>query len=178
MALLPGVPATPITDRILPEQPQFDEAFWVAAAEGAVRAFCLWHVSPIREETFAINGDGRDEILLPTLRLREVIAVHDGGRDVTSLVTASKEGLIGLRGGFSRGLSSVVVTVKHGFDPEEVPNVQGVIASAASRFADSLGNIVQSQTVGGSTVTFFSGSESLLRSEREQLARYRLSGKS
>lgn len=178
MALLPGVPATPTSDRILPAKPTFDEKFWVSVAEGAVRDFCLWHVAPIREEIFAVDGGGRSQILLPTMRLREVLSVVSGGYDVTKQVKASESGILELEGGFACGLSSVVVKISHGYDPAEVPSVQGVIASAASRFADSLGNIVQSQTAGGSTVTYFSGSESLLRSEQAKLSRYRLEGRS
>lgn len=178
MALLPGVPDTPVADRILPAKPVFDEKFWVSVAEGAVRDFCLWHVAPVREQVFSLNGEGRHQILLPTMRLREVLSVTSGGRDVTAQVKASESGVLELAGGFACGVASVLVKVSHGYHPDEVPSVQGVIASAASRFSDSLGNIVQSQTAGGSTVTYFSGSESLLRSEREKLVRYRLGGRS
>lgn len=178
MALIPGVPETPEAPaRILPETPTFDEKFWVSVAEGAVRDFCLWHVAPIREQVFALDGEGKRQILLPTMRLREVLEVRTGGRDVTAQVKASESGILELDGGFDCGLGSVVVKISHGYAPEEVPSVQGVIASAASRFADSLGNIVQSQTAGGSTVTYFAGSESLLRSEQAKLARYRLEGR-
>lgn len=178
MALIPGVSETPIVDRILPAAPKFDEKFWVAAAEGAVRDFCLWHVAPIREQVFALDGQGKTRILLPTMRLRELISITSDGRDVASLVRASESGVLELEGGFGCGIGSVVVKASHGYDPSEVPSVMGVIASAASRFADSLGNIVQSQTAGGSTVTYFSGSESLLKSEKEKLAVYRLGGRS
>lgn len=178
MALLPGVPASPVVDRILPAAPTFDEKFWVSVAEGAVRDFCLWHVAPVREQTFVLDGGGLSRVLLPTMRLREVLSVTSGGRDVTSRVVPSESGVLELEGGFACGLSSVVVTVSHGYDPAEVPSVQGVIASAASRFADSLGNIVQSQSAGGSAVAYFAGSESLLKSEQAKLARYRLGGRS
>lgn len=178
MALLPGVPATPVEDRILPAQPVLDEKFWVSVAEGAVRDYCLWHVAPIRNEvTFALDGGGQHRLLIPTMRLREVRSVVADGRDITARVRASESGLLEFDERFPCGLNSVIVVADHGYDPKEVPSVMGVIASAASRFADSLGNIVQSQTAGGSTVSYFAGSESLLASERLKLDRYRLQGR-
>lgn len=177
MALIPGVPVVPVKDRILPAQPVFDEKFWVSVAEGAIRDYCGWHVSPIREETFAVDGGGKRRILLPTMRLRQVVSVLAEGREISSRVQASESGVLELPEGFPCGLSSVVALVSHGYHPDEVPAIQGVIASAASRFADSLGNIVQSQTAGGSTVTFFSGSESLLSSEKAKLDPYRIRGR-
>lgn len=177
MGLIPGVPATPVKDRILPAEPVFDEKFWVSVAEGAIRDYCGWHIAPIREEVFALDGGGKRRILLPTMRLREVVSVVADGREIVSRVRASESGVLELDERFPCGLSSVVVRISHGYHPEEVPSIMGVIASAASRFADSLGNIVQSQTAGGSTVTFFSGSESLLSSERLKLDPYRIRGR-
>lgn len=176
MALIPGVPVVPVKDRILPATPTFDEKFWVSVAEGAIRDYCGWHIAPIREQTFALDGGGKRRLLLPTMRLREVVSVYADGRNITSRVRASESGVIEAGERFPCGLSSVVVLISHGYNPDEVPAVQGVIASAASRFADSLGNIVQSQTAGGSTVTFFAGSESLLSSEKAKLDPYRLRG--
>lgn len=177
MALLPGIPASPVLDRILPATPTFDEAFWVAAAEGAVRDYCLWHVAPVREQTFALDGGRKRRLLLPTMRLREVLSVEANGVDVTDRVKGSESGVIEMEGGFPCGLGSVLVRVSHGYDPSEVPSVQGIIASAASRFAESLGSIVQSQSAGGSSVTYFLGSEALLGSEKSKLQRYRLEGR-
>lgn len=177
VALIPGVTESPIKDRILPESPVFDEAFWVSVAEGAIRDYCDWHVAPVRESVFSLDGGRRHRLILPTLRLREVKSVLLNGREAVDRVKASESGILELHERFPCGLGSVVVKVSHGYDPDEVPSLMGVIASAASRFADSLGNVVQSQSAGGSAVSFFMGSESLLSSEKEKLDRYRLRGR-
>lgn len=177
MALLPGVGAPVVPARILPSMVVLDEAFWVAAAEGAVRDFCKWHVSPIREEIFALDGGGQTRVLLQTGRLREVVEVTSGGRDVTAEVEPSASGVLELCGGFARGLNSVVARVIHGYAPEEIPQVQAVIAAAASRFSDVFGNIVASQSAGGSAVSFFAGADALMASERSTLEAFRIGGR-
>lgn len=178
MGLVPGVNPTPVEpQRMLPDSPVFDEAFWVAAAEGAIRDYCGWHVAPIINQVFAVDGQCGRRVLLPTLRLREVTEVLSDGSNVTARVVPSEAGLLELPERFGSGLNSVIATVVHGYAPEEVPSVMAVIASAASRFSDSFGNVVQSQAAGGSSVTFFAGADALLSSERARLDPYRLKGR-
>ena len=177
MALLPGVGTPVIPARILPGTVVLDEAFWVAAAEGAVRDYCKWHVAPIREETFALDGEGQSRVLLQTGRLRELIEVTSGGRDVTAEVEPAASGVLELCTGFARGLNSVVVRAIHGYAPEEIPQVQAVIAAAASRFSDVFGNVVASQSAGGSAVSFFAGADALMASERSTLEAFRIAGR-
>lgn len=182
MGFIPGVPQTQpdAPERILPENPTFDEAFWVAAAEGAVRDYCLWHVAPVREQTWALDGRGQRRLLLQSKRLLRVVSCTSGGVDVTDQVVPGESGVIELRGGgtFACGLQGVVVTVEHGYYPEEVPSIMGLIASLATRLSDMFGNVVQQQSAGGSSVSFFAGSEHLLSGERAKLAPYRVGGRS
>lgn len=179
MSYIPGVPTASVTPtRILPASPTFDEAFWVAAAEGAVRDYCRWHVAPVQSQTWALDGQGQSRLLLQTGRLIRVTSVVSGGADVTEAVSASESGVIELRGrAFAHGLASVVVTAEHGYYPAEVPAVLGLIASLASRLSDMFGNVVAQQAAGGSSVTFFAGSEHLLAGERAKLDPYRLGGR-
>lgn len=182
MAYIPGVPTTTpqAPARILPNPPTFDEAFWVAAAEGAIRDYCGWHVAPVKEQTWALDGRGQRRLLLQSKRLLEVTSCVSGGVDVTGRVVPGESGVIELRDGgtFACGLQGVVVTAKHGYYPEEVPSIMGLIASLASRLSDSFGNIVHQQSAGGSSVTFFAGAEHLLRGEQAKLDTYRVWGRS
>lgn len=178
MVTIPGASVAPVVpDSIFPENPTFDTAFWVAAAENAVRNFCGWHVAPVMERVVALNGQGRTELLLPTMKLRAVERVMSGGVDVTASVEASVDGILELRGGFACGLNSVVATITDGYAVEEAPDILAIIAAAASRFADMFGNTVQSQSAGGSSVTYFSGADALLKTEQARLSPYRLRGR-
>lgn len=178
MVTIPGASVAPVVPpKILPAAPVFDTAFWVAAAENAVRNYCGWHVAPIQTRTVALNGQGRCELLLPTMKLRAVDLVMSGGIDVTARVEASAEGILELHGGFARGVNSVVATFTDGYAPEEAPDILAIIAAAASRFSSMFGNAVQSQSAGGSSVTYFAGADALLRTEQARLDQYKLRGR-
>lgn len=182
MGFIPGVPVAQPTapESILPSNPTFDTEFWTRAAEGAIRDYCLWHVAPVKQQTWALDGDGQRRLLLQTGRLLRVTSCISGGVDVTDRIVGSESGVIELRGGerFASGLQGVIVSVEHGYYPEEVPSIQALIGSLATRLADMFGNIVQQQSAGGSMVSFFAGSEHLMSGERAKLDRYRLRGRS
>lgn len=48
----------------------------VAAAEGAVRVYCGWHIAPARTETVTAMSDGGAALLLPTMQVSEITAVR------------------------------------------------------------------------------------------------------
>ena len=48
----------------------------VAAAEGAVRSYCGWHIAPARTETVTAMSDGGGALVLPTMQVRDVTAVR------------------------------------------------------------------------------------------------------
>lgn len=178
---IPGVPVVEPAPlgRILPENPVFNEAFWVAAAEGAIRDYCGWHVAPVKTQTWSLDGQGASRVLLQTKRLLRVESVLADGRDITARVRASESGVIELRGGsFPCGLGSLVVTAEHGFYPNEVPSLMALIASVASRFSEMFGNVVAQQSAGGSSVTYISSAENLLAGDRAKLDAYRVRGRS
>ena len=182
VGFIPGVPerAPDEPERMLPDSPVLNEQFWVAAAEGAIREYCGWQVAPVVEQTWALDGRNQRRLLLQSKRLLRVVACMSGGVDVTERVVPGESGVIELRDGgtFAAGLQGVVVTVEHGYYPEEIPSVMGLIASLASRLSDSFGNVVQQQAAGGSSVTFFAGSEHLLAGERAKLDKFRVWGRS
>lgn len=146
----------------------------VEAAEGAVRAFCGWHVAPVIEETIVLDGNGRSLLKLPTMRVEDVLSVKVDGSDVTGSVRWSDAGM--LEGvSFPRRFRSVEVTLRHGFEPGEVAGVLGVLQVAANRFETD--PRIRSQSVGGASVSYAvsggSGLSHLLTEvERAALAPY------
>lgn len=154
--------------------------FWLNAANGAVRRFCGWHVAPLLEETLTLDGSGGRVLLLPSKRVVEILAVSNDGADVTANVDHSKAGILELVGGtWSNRLGKITVSLKHGFDLEEVPEVAGVIASLRTRGASNAGTVV-AQAMGPASVRNATGKDGgtlsipLLQSEKDTLEPYRL----
>lgn len=121
------------------------------AAEGAIRDYCGWHVAPVIRETVTLDGTGRSLLKLPSMRVVEVHSVLVDGTDVTSMVRWSDMGMLeGIR--FPDRFRAVVVEMTHGFDPEDVPGVIGVLLRAAKRF--STDPTIRSQAIAGASVSY------------------------
>lgn len=168
----------PIAD-IVPATTQVDAAFWMRAAQGAIRRECGWHVAPIITETLVVDGSGGTELLLPSLRILELVEVLNDGQDVTEHVKFSPDsGIIGLRSGWSCELGGVSVRLLHGYEPAEVPDVAGLIVTLTKRAATG-GTVVQ-QTIGSASQRLATGKDGavlgvpLLQSEKELLGPYRI----
>lgn len=153
--------------------------FWLKAAHGAVRRFCGWHVAPLIEETIILDGsDGRD-VLLPSLRVVELLTVSNDGAIVTPNVDTSRAGILRLTSGkWTDRFSRVSVTLRHGYDLDEVPEVAALIAGVAKR-GPNAGRVETSQATNGSSVGYAAVggapiSIPLLQTEQEALAPYRL----
>jgi len=126
-------------------------SFWLNAAHGSVRRFCGWHVAPIVTETIALDGSGGSDILLPSLRVVSLGSVMNDGVDVTAQVDTSRAGLLRLQSGrWTDRLGRVSVTLTHGYDLDEVPEVAAVIAGVAKR-GPNAGRVEVSQSVNGSS---------------------------
>lgn len=148
--------------------------FWLDAAQGAVRRFCGWHVAPVITETIRLDGSGQRTLLVPSGRILEVTAATSDGRDVLSQVDVSGKGMLELRGGlWSSRLGGITLTLKHGYELEEVPDIAGVIATAAARGGGPGGQIV-SQAVGPANVRYSGNDIQLLQTELATLEPYRL----
>lgn len=125
--------------------------FWLKAAHGAVRRFCGWHVAPAVTETLTLDGNGGTDILLPSLRVVELAAVTNDGVDVTANVDTSRAGILRLTTGrWTNRLGRVSVTLRHGYDLDEVPEVAAIIAGVAKRGPNS-GRVDTSEAVNGSS---------------------------
>lgn len=154
-----------------PRPPQF----WLDAAQGAVRRFCGWHVAPVITETIRLDGTGQRTLLIPSGRILEVTAATSDGRDVLAQVDVSGKGMLELRDGglWSARLGGISITLRHGYDPTEVPDVAGVIATAAARGGGPGGQIA-SQAVGPANVRYTGNDIQLLQTELATLEPYRL----
>lgn len=111
----------------------------LALACAAVRDYCGWHIAPSVTQTVTTRGDGRRDLLLPTLHLTDVTdATNDG---VAVAVTEWDEiGVVRFPGWpiWSTSMRGVTVTITHGYDycPEALA---GAIRSMAARGVTSLG---------------------------------------
>ena len=158
---------------------QVDPAFFLNAANRAIRAYCGWHVAPVISETLTLDGSGGDTLLLPSLRVRELERVTSDGVDVTELVRASaRAGMLEIDGSWSRKLSGIEVTLQHGFDADEVPDIATLILNVAKR-AGSGQSLIASQSVNGASVSYLTAggaplSVPLLQIEKDALDPYRL----
>ncbi|UOE45477.1 hypothetical protein [Agromyces larvae] len=158
-----------------------DAAFWIDAAHGAVRRYCGWHVAPLITELLELDGTGGRRILLPSLRVVALVKVVNDGRDVTDTVRFSRRsGFLSLKSGcWSDEPGTVEVTLTHGYDLAEVPEVAALIDVLAKRASTNQGAVVQ-QSIGPASVRVATGGDGgavsipLLESEKELLAPYRL----
>ena len=158
-----------------------DPTLLLAAAEAAVRAYCGWHIAPVRTDTVTVDGSGAQVLPLPTMALRNVESVDENGQPVTLAdMQWSASGFLHRPVGWTSNLRGVEVTFSHGYD--DVPlEVQAVVLSVAARAAASPDGITRTQ-VGSVSVSFsqsatnVAGGVALLDHERDVLDRYRLSG--
>lgn len=154
-------------------------AFWLAAAHGSVRRHCGWHVAPIITETLTLDGSGGTDILLPSLRVVDLLTVTNAGVNVTASVDTSRAGMLRLRTGtWTNRFGAVTVELRHGYDLDEVPEVAAIIAGVAKR-GPNAGRVDTSESANGSArgAALDRGaplSIPLLQPEKDALAPYAL----
>lgn len=146
-------------------------------AEALVRAYCGWHIAPVRTQTVVVSSFDAT-LVLPTLRLVDVLSVvaSDGIPLDPADYTAHPAGFITRSRypgpshfGWGHAWGDLTVTFRHGYDapPADVTAV-----------VQSLGSRAKAGTTGLASRTMGPFSESyaadLFGTEREALARYRL----
>ena len=94
------------------------EAVERAAAE--VRDEAGWHIAPVITETLTLNGRGGRILLVPSLRIVEVLAVRDvtdpaSPRVLDGWRVDKSAGLLHRDAGWPQGVASVEVELRHGF---------------------------------------------------------------
>ena len=115
-----------------------DPATIVRQAQRVVRNYCRWHVSPVVEATFKLDGDGTKDLFLPTLEIVELLEVTNAGTvvDLADIDDSDAGWLTLTSGTWSCRSGKVIVKLRHGHEtpPEDVV---GVISAVAARMADS-----------------------------------------
>lgn len=150
----------------------------IAGATAAVRRYCHWHVAPVIEQTFTMDGPGGDLLVLPTLHMSAVSALTVSGTDVdTSTLEWSENGEVRYPSGWPCNFRSIQITVTHGFDAADdlkqiIQQLVGnAIGSPLGATTESAGQVAVSwaQTAPG-----VSGGISLLARDLAVLDQYRL----
>jgi hypothetical protein len=150
----------------LPDAPAgVDEDAW-AAIVADVRAFCGWHIAPEVTETITRDGTGSSVLVLPTLRLVDLVSITNEGTAVTD-PEWSASGMVRAYC-WTWKLRGIVAEFTHGYEewPAELLAVMAEMASATSALAG-----VKAVTSGAHQVTF---ETSLRPSQRDVLGRYQL----
>lgn len=148
-----------------------DRAFWLNAANQAVRSECGWHVAPVITETLTLDGNGGSVLLLPSKRVKTLISVINDGVDVTAQVDHSRAGILELASGWTSRLGKVIISLEHGYEFVDVPDVAGVVAALAARSSVIPAGIA-AQNIGPAGVKY--GTAPMLESEKAALAPYKL----
>lgn len=106
-------------------------------AEGLVRAYCGWHISPSRTETAVVRTAG-DVLLLPTLYLTDVASVTLYDATVVDVADYewSQNGVISQVWGGPWSWRSVTVEFTHGYDIPP-PEITAVVQAIAQRAVDN-----------------------------------------
>jgi hypothetical protein len=108
------------------------------AALATVRAYCHWHVSPVRSQTVTLRGDGWPELALPTLQVVEIVSVTEDGEPVDlDDITLYRNVLI-RKYGCWRGI--VVVELSHGFTADEAAGWRDVVLRIVDRDSINVGD--------------------------------------
>lgn len=129
-----------------------DDELLLRAATREVRNYCGWHVAPVLTHT--VELDGGAVLLLPTMRLIELVAVESVAVPPVpaelSAFTASSSGVIVAsptatvdQRWWQRRTGRLRVTFKHGWD--SAPDVESVVLAVADRMSDNPRGVAREQ---------------------------------
>lgn len=154
---------------------QVDPAFWLNAANQAIRSYCGWHVAPVITETLVLDGKGGRVLLLPSKKVVALISVLNDGVDVTGKVKFShRTGVLTLQSGWSCDVGSIEIELQHGHAVADVADVAALIVTLTKRAAAS--GLVVAQAIGPASQKLATSKEGavlgvpLLESEKAVLA--------
>lgn len=162
-----------------------DDARAQSVLEGvssAVRRYCGWHISPVVTETVTVDGPGGRLLSLPSLNVTAVASITQGE---SALVADdnyrwSADGSVKCTSGrWTEEFRDITVTFTHGYDSEDVADVNQVVLAVAARHMASPTGATREQTLAASvswalTGPGVSGGIALLAHERDVLAPYRI----
>lgn len=124
------------------------------AALAAARAYCGWHVTPVKaDDTVELDGPGGHTLMLPTLKLislsevRERVGTYGGSVNevvyAPSQLEISRHGMVRKRAGLTRlwtdELGAITVKMTHGYTEDEAGDWVGAVLSAIDRASTMVG---------------------------------------
>ncbi|TPF87442.1 hypothetical protein BW13_00910 [Bifidobacterium sp. UTCIF-37] len=157
---------------IIPDPAVFDAdgAFWLRAAQAAIRRECGWHVMPNVILSGAVNSRGGRIIRLPARHITAIDSLTDKAGNPLSYAYDPETGLVETTGRpFPVGIAAIRYVIHAGYD--DCQDVQGVLINAAKRASMASAGVVQSQSVNGSSVKY---NVTLMDSELAKLRHYKL----
>lgn len=143
----------------------FPDPVTQGAAE-SIRTECEWHIAPIETETVKIRAAGATVVLLPTLKLVEVLTITSAGQPVTGW-EHYENGVVERVGGFPHVIE---VQFRHGYTKCPV-DLLSVIAERAS--TGTAGRVRQ-ESLGSRSVSLEAGYDTV---GSVVLAKYTLHGR-
>ncbi|MEE8667424.1 MAG: hypothetical protein SOI13_04355 [Bifidobacterium mongoliense] len=150
-----------------------DAAFWIHAAQAAIRRYCGWHVTPNVRLTGFLNTRGGTVLHLPARHVTSINALTARGGRSLQYAYDPDTGLVEILSGvLPVGIGSVSYDIEAGYD--ECPDVQGVLINAAKRAASAPAGMVTSQSANGASASY--DVVTLMRDEYAKLNPYRLGG--
>lgn len=156
-----------------------DPDLLVAAAEGAVRSYCGWHIAPERAgDEVVVDGSGASMQPLPTLHLTGVTSVTeadvDGIAQTVDLVDVqwSQAGYLWRPIAWTSRLRGVTATITHGYT-DVPPEVQAVVLDIVELMVNSRGGSNRQQ-VGQVSVSV--AAQQMTPLHQMVLDRYRIPG--
>lgn len=141
----------------------------------SVREEADWHIAPVVEEEVRVDADGGALLMLPTLRLREVISVYDttnpaDPRQITDF-RKTAAGMLYRRGGWPDGFESVTVVMKHGYN--KCPRGLHSVVAERAQFA-AVSSTVGQESAGSVSVSYRNEHSQGEMAADKRIARYRL----
>ncbi|WP_099024322.1 hypothetical protein [Mycolicibacterium palauense] len=123
--------------RLPDDAPNGKVAHMLAAALAAARAYCGWHVSPVRTDTLVLDGPGGRLLSVPTLKVDGEPTVAEDGRPVAARWSARKPGCARKPNGgtWSGEFGAIEVTLSHGFDEVAAADWRDAICSMVEEMA-------------------------------------------
>lgn len=107
----------------------------LAAVSSAIRRECGWHVAPVLTgHSLTVDGSGASVQMLPTLRLLALNAIaQDGVVLDPAAVEWSENGYLRNGGRWTRRARGLVVSIDHGYELDEVPELVKLAMGVALR---------------------------------------------
>lgn len=149
-----------------------DAAFWLRAAQAAIRRECGWHVTPNTELAGVLNSRGGLILQLPARHITSIDTLTDRNGTPLTYVHDPETGLVeSTNGPFPTGIAAIHYRIHAGYQPDECPDLQGVLINVAKRAATASAGVITSQSVNGSSVSY---NVTLMADELAKLNPYKL----